>query len=56
MSGGGLSIGSIGLGNGSGFGGLLDAHALTACNYTSRPMARMSANALLCSTTPGRIR
>ena len=24
--------------------------------HTSRPIARMSANALLCSTTPGRIR
>jgi hypothetical protein len=62
MSGGGLSMGSGGPGN-DGFEGcsiMKPECAITLpehCSvYTSSPTARISASALLCSTTPGLIR
>ena len=61
MSGGGLSTGSGGLMSGcEGFSimAVLDRCKIAArvAPYTSSPMARINAIALLCSTTPGRIR
>jgi hypothetical protein len=65
MSGGGESMGSIGRGkSGFGVGGcsiaILQAVQHSCLNslsrQTSNPIARISARALLCSTTPGRMR
>ena len=42
--------------SGFGRGGCSKVMLAQSCNYTSNPIARISASALLCSTTPGRMR